>query len=313
MRKRCPSSGITEPIGVLILFWDMTGFRETEEQLRQAQRELIETSRLAGIAEVATGVLHNLGNALNSVNTSASLATERLRKSKVPSVSKVAQLLLEQGDRLADFFAADPRGRQLPAYLEQLASLLQAERSESIRELEALQDGVDHIKQIVLAQQSFARASGITEIVPAAELIEYGLRISDASLTRHGVSVSREFSPAPPVKVERQKVLQIIVNLVRNAKESMNEARETGKLLTIGVRVPAEGRVQIYVTDNGVGIAPENLTRVFGFGFTTKVTGHGYGLHSSANAAREMGGSLHAQSDGPGKGATFILELPGAG
>jgi PAS domain S-box-containing protein len=285
------------PIGVLVLFWDMTVFRETEEQLREAQRELIETSRLAGIAEVATGVLHNLGNALNSVNTSASLAAERLRKSKVPSVSKVAQLLMEQGDRLVEFFAADPRGRQLPAYLEQLASLLQAERAESVRELEALQDGVDHIKQIV----------------PAAELIEYSLRISDASLNRHGVSVSREFSPAPPVKVERQKVLQIIVNLIRNAKESMNEARETGKLLTIGVRVSAEGRVQIYVTDNGVGIAPENITRVFGFGYTTKVAGHGYGLHSSANAAKEMGGSLHAQSDGTGKGATFILELPTAG
>jgi C4-dicarboxylate-specific signal transduction histidine kinase len=115
------------------------------------------------------------------------------------------------------------------------------------------------------------------------------------------------------VKVERQKVLQIIVNLIRNAKESMNEARETGKLLTIGVRVSAEGRVQIYVTDNGVGIAPENITRVFGFGYTTKVAGHGYGLHSSANAAKEMGGSLHAQSDGTGKGATFILELPTAG
>ncbi len=311
--KKVPLFRDHHPIGVLVLFWDMTVFRETEEQLREAQRELIETSRLAGIAEVATGVLHNLGNALNSVNTSASLATERLRKSKVPSVSKVAQLLVEQGDHLVEFFATDPRGRQLPAYLEQLASLLQAERSESVRELEALQDGVDHIKQIVVAQQSFAHATGITELVPAAELIEYSLRISDASLNRHGVSVSREFSPAPPVRVERQKVLQIIVNLIRNAKESMNEARDAGKLLTIGVRVSTEGSVQIYVTDNGVGIAPENITRVFGFGYTTKVNGHGYGLHSSANAAKEMGGSLHAQSGGPGKGATFVLELPTAG
>ena len=310
--KKVPLFRDSHPIGVLVLFWDMTVFRETEEQLRQAQRELIETSRLAGIAEVATGVLHNLGNALNSVNTSASLAAERLRKSKVPSVSKVAQLLMEQGDHLAEFFTTDPRGRQLPAYIEQLAALLQAERTESVRELEALQDGVDHIKQIVVAQQSFAHASGITEVVPAAELIEYSLRISDASLNRHGVSVSREFSPAPPLKVERQKVLQILVNLIRNAKDSMNQARDAGKLLIIGVRVSTEGGVQIYVTDNGVGIAPENLTRVFAFGYTTKAGGHGYGLHSSANAASEMGGSLHAQSDGPGKGATFVLELPAA-
>jgi PAS domain S-box-containing protein len=308
--KKVPLFHEQRPIGVLVQFWDMTVFRETEEQLHQAQRELIETSRLAGIAEVATGVLHNLGNALNSVNTSASLAADRLRKSKVPSLGKVAQLMLEQGDRLAEFFATDPRGRQLPGYLEQLASLLQAERSESVVELEALQEGVDHIKQIVAAQQSFAQVSGVAETVSAAELVEFALRISEASLARHGVSISREFSPAPPLKVERQKVLQIMVNLIRNAKQSMDEARGTGKQLVIGVRVSREGRIQIYVTDNGVGIAPEDLTRIFGFGYTTKAGGHGYGLHSSANAAKEMGGSLQAQSDGPGKGATFILELP---
>jgi len=302
-----------QPIGVLVLYWDMTVFRETEEQLRQAQRELIETSRLAGIAEVATGVLHNLGNALNSVNTSASLAMESIRKSKAPSIGKVAQMLSEQGDHLAEFFSTDPRGRQLPGYLEQLDALLQAEQSDSLRELRALQDGIDHIKQIVAAQQSFAHVSGISEVVPAAELVEYSLRISDASLARHGVSVSREFSPAPPLKVERQKVLQIIVNLIRNAKESMDEARGTGKQLIVGVRVSPEGRVQIYVTDNGIGIPLENLTRIFAFGRTTKATGHGYGLHSSANAAKEMGGSLLAQSGGPGKGATFILELPASG
>jgi PAS domain S-box-containing protein len=301
-----------QPMGVQLLFWDMTVFRETEEQLRLAQKELIETSRLAGIAEVATGVLHNLGNALNSVNTSAALALERLRKSKLPSVRKAAQLLLQQGDRLGEFFATDPRGRQLPGYLDQLAEHLQTERSEAIQELEALQHSIDHIKEIVAAQQSFAHVSGIVEIVPPAEIVEYALRISETSLTRHGVTVVREFSPAPAVKVERQKVLQVLVNLIRNAKEAMNEYRQSDKRLVLGVRVAPAGAVQIYAIDNGVGIAPENLTRIFAFGYTTKVTGHGFGLHSSANAAKEMGGSLVAHSEGPGKGATFILELPPA-
>jgi len=310
--KKVPLLREQRPIGVLVQFWDMTVFRETEEQLRQAQRELIETSRLAGIAEVATGVLHNLGNALNSVNTSASMAADRLRQSKVPSLGKVARLLLDQGDRLAEFFATDPRGCQMPGYLEKLAALLQDERSESVSELESLQEGVDHIKQLVLAQQRFAQVSGVSETGPATELMEYALRISEASLARHGVSVSREFSPAPPLTVERQKVMQILVNLIRNAKESMDEARRTEKQLILGVRVSTEDRIQMYVTDNGIGIPPENITRIFGFGYTTKAGGHGYGLHSSANAAKEMGGSLFALSDGPGKGATFVLELPAA-
>jgi len=310
--KKVPLYAERRPIGVLVLFWDMTVFRETEELLRHAQQELIETSRLAGIAEVATGVLHNLGNALNSVNTSAALAAGRLRKSKVPGVGKAAQLLLEQGDRLPEFFATDPRGRQLPGYLEQLATLLQEERAESVRELEALQDSVDHIKQIVAAQQSYAHVSGVVEVAPPAELVEFALRISEASLARHQVAIVREFSPAPAVKVERHKVLQILINLIRNAKESINESRRPDRQLVLGIRTSPAGRVQIYVTDNGVGISPEHLTDVFAFGFTTKVNGHGFGLHTSANAAQEMGGSLEARSDGPGHGATFVLELPPA-
>jgi PAS domain S-box-containing protein len=311
--KKVPLFAERRPLGVLVLFWDMTVFRETEELLRHAQQELLETSRLAGIAEVATGVLHNLGNALNSVNTSATLATERLRKSKVPGVGKAAQLLLEQGDRLAEFLTADPRGRQLPDYLQQLAAVLQEERAESVRELEALQDSVDHMKQIVAAQQSYAHVSGLVDVAQPAELVEFALRISEASLGRHRVTVIREFSPAPAVRVERHKVLQILINLIRNAKEAINESLRPDKELVLGIRTSPEGRAQIYVTDNGVGIAPEALTRVFGFGFTTKINGHGFGLHTSANAAKEMGGSLDARSDGPGQGATFILELPPAG
>jgi ligand-binding sensor domain-containing protein/signal transduction histidine kinase len=289
-----------------------TQLAKSYEELKQTQQELLETSRQAGMAEVATGVLHNIGNALNSVNTSATLAGERVRKMKLPGVSKVAQLLIEQGDRLEEFFATDPRGRQLPGYLEQLATLLQEDRAESVRELKALQDGVDHIKQIVAAQQSYARVSGIVEVVPPAELAEFALHSNEAALSRHGIAVVREFSPAPAVRVERHHVLQILLNLIRNAKEAMIESPRADKQLVLGIRTSPEGRVQIYVTDNGVGLAPENLTHIFNFGFTTKKSGHGFGLHSSANAAKEMGGSLTAQSDGPGQGATFVLELPPA-
>jgi signal transduction histidine kinase len=283
------------------------------EELKQAQTVLLETSRLAGIAEMATGVLHNLGNALNSVNTTVSLTTDRLQKSKVTALAKVVQLLEDQHGRLAEFFSADQRGQQLPGYLAQLSGHLLAERTELLRELEALQQNVDHIKEIVAAQQSFVRVSGITETMPASELVEYGLRLSETSLDRHRVTVVREFTPAPAVKVERQKALQILVNLIRNAKEAINEGGRPDKRLVLGVRVSPEGRVQITVKDNGVGIAPENLARVFAFGYTTKKAGHGFGLHSSANAAKEMGGSLVARSEGPGQGATFVLELPPAG
>jgi C4-dicarboxylate-specific signal transduction histidine kinase len=244
------------------------------------------------------------------VNTTTSATATRIRRSKVASLGKAAQLLSDHSDRLPEFLSSDPRGRQLPAYLNQLATHLETERDEILAELQALQASVDHIKEMVAAQQQHARVSGITEIVPASELVEYALHIAEASLKRHHIVVNRELAPALHVRVERHKALQIIGNLIGNAKDALNEADRSGKTITLGVRPAGESRVQIYVADNGTGISPENLTRVFAFGFTTKKTGHGFGLHSSALAAEEMGGSLRATSDGPGRGATFLLELP---
>jgi signal transduction histidine kinase len=110
--------------------------------------------------------------------------------------------------------------------------------------------------------------------------------------------------------VDRHKVLQILVNLLTNAKYACDESNRPEKRINVWIRKDSSDHVRIGVCDNGVGIAAENLNRVFEHGFTTRKTGHGFGLHSCALAARELGGSLTAQSDGPGKGATFILEIP---
>lgn len=301
-----------QALGVQILFWDMTTFRETEEKLKSAQHQLVETSRLAGIAEMATGILHNLGNALNSVNITTNLTVARLQRSRIEFVGKTAQLLTENRDRLPEFFSADPRAQKLPGYLSELAGHLATERDEILAELQGLQAGVDHIKELVASQQQHANAAGVTEVIPASELLEYALRIAEASLARNHITVVREFMSAPPVKVERHKALQIVGNLLANAKDALVDSRKADKRIALGVRLSEEGRVQIRVTDNGPGIPAENLARIFAFGFTTKKTGHGFGLHSSALAAKAMGGTLSGFSEGPGKGATFVFELPPA-
>ncbi len=305
----CDADGRT--LGVQVLSWDMTSIREIEEKLKRAQRELVEISRLAGIAEMATGVLHNLGNALNSVTTTASMLAGRWRTSKVGSVAKVADLLEEQHGRLGEFFTADRRGQQLPTYLRKLGDLLNDEHRDFTGELDALLKNIEHIKELVAAQQQYARVGGLTEVIAPAELVEFALRLSESSLSRHEIAVAREVMPAPAVKVERQKAVQVIGNLLANAKDALAD-RPGEKRIVVGVRATADGRTQIYVTDNGCGIAPENLTRIFAFGFTTKKDGHGFGLHSSALAARELGGALTALSDGVDKGATFLFDLPPA-
>jgi C4-dicarboxylate-specific signal transduction histidine kinase len=300
-------------MGMLGTTQDITERRLAEEELAKMHKNLLEVSRRAGMAEVATGVLHNVGNVLNSVNVSAMLISDRLSKSRVAHLSNVSATLKENAADLGRFLTSNPKGRKLPGFIESLAERLTAEQKEVLTEVEGLAKNIAHIKEIVAMQQNYAKISGVIEPLHAAELVEDALELNSAAFERHKIEVIRDFAKVPRVMVDKHKVLQILINVVRNAKYAVSETSRRGKKVI--VRVTGHGhnsqqRVQISVTDNGVGIAPENLARIFAHGFTTKRDGHGFGLHSAALAAKEMGGSLVAQSDGPDKGATFTLELP---
>lgn len=300
-------------IGTFGLSKDITQTQEMQLALEKAHKELVEASRVAGMAEVATGVLHNVGNVLNSLNVSASVLASGLRQSKADSLAKIAALLREHQQHLPQFLTHDPKGRRIPEFIASLARHAVEERDRLLQEIALLQKNIDHIKEIVSMQQAYATMIGIVEPLDAAMLMEDALRMNAGALVRHEVRVAREFASVPPVLGERSKILQILVNLIRNAKYACDESGVSGKLVTLRIQLaPADGRIQLIVQDNGVGIPAENLTRIFGHGFTTRANGHGFGLHSSANAAREMKGSLTVHSAGPGQGATFTLELPAA-
>ena len=272
-------------------------------------RQLLETSRLAGMAEIASNVLHNVGNVLNSVNVSASLVTGSVKRSKVANLAKIVLMLQEHAHDLGTFITSDSKGKLLPAYLAQLSEHLLAEQRAATQELAEICGNIEHIKQIVAMQQTYAKVSGIKEVVNLNELVEASLHINEAALLRHQVEVIREFEKVPPVNVEKHKILQILVNLIRNAKHACQDSERLDRRLTVRVN-NLEDWINISVIDNGVGISPGNMTRIFNHGFTTRKDGHGFGLHSGALAARELGGSLTAHSDGPGQGAMFTLVLP---
>ncbi len=288
---------------------DITARKASAEELERVHKQLVTASRQAGMAEVATNVLHNVGNILNSVNISASLVIERVKQSKGPGVSRLAALLKEQGPAVAEFIAHDERGKRIPEYLTSLGEQLLGDQKMALEELASLRDNLEHIKDTVAMQQSYAKLCGVTETIAVAELVEDSLRLNAGAFVRHGVTLRREFGDVPPITVDKHKVLQILVNLVRNAKYACDESGRSDKLLTLRIEKAPAG-VRICVIDNGVGIPAENMSRLFTHGFTTRVDGHGFGLHSGALAAQELGGSLRVMSDGPGCGATFILELP---
>jgi C4-dicarboxylate-specific signal transduction histidine kinase len=288
---------------------DITARKRTEQELAETYKTLIDASRVAGMAEVATGVLHNVGNVLNSVNVSVNLLSESLNHTRVGSVAKLSALLHEHAGDLGAFLTTDPRGQRVLPYLDTLAEHLTGEQKRLVSEVDSVRDNVEHIKDIVSMQQNYAKVIGVMEMLAPADLFEDALRMNVAALSRHDIEVVREFRPAPAAWMERHKVIQILTNVIRNAKYALDDSPQSDRRLVLRIE-PAGETIRFVISDNGVGIPAENLTRIFSHGFTTRKDGHGFGLHSSALAAHEMGGKLTVQSDGPGRGATFTLELP---
>ncbi len=298
-----------EPICLATVQRNISDIKDSEHKLELTNRELVKVSRQAGMAEIAANVLHNVGNVLNSVNASAELVSSTLRSSRARGLTQATRLMDEHAADLGDFLTLDEKGRLLPGYLKGIAQALAQEQQGMVAELAHLSQSIDHIKSVVASQQSHAVGSGLIEPVQICELAEEALRMSGDSLARHRVTVVREFAQIPVARVDRARVLQILVNLISNAKNAMEEM-PAPRRLTLRVHLAAGSRLRIQVTDDGEGIPAQNLTRIFVHGFTTRKSGHGFGLHSCALAARQMGGTLSAHSDGAGRGATFTLELP---
>ena len=300
-----------QPVALRGIFQDVTRQKLDAQQLDKLNRQLMDTSHQAGMAEVATGVLHNVGNVLNSVSVSATLVADRLRRSKVANLCRATALLRERNGQLVEFLTADPKGKLLPEYLGTVADQLAVEQTKLIELMKSVSQHIQHIKEIVAMQQNYAKVSGVYENLDVVGLVEDALRINASAFDRHHIDLVREFDKnVLTACVDRHKVLQILINLLRNAKHALDARSGNDKRMVIRLGMASPNRVRITVGDNGVGIAPDHLTQVFNHGFTTKKDGHGFGLHSGANAAKEMGGSLVAHSDGIGKGAEFTLELP---
>jgi two-component system NtrC family sensor kinase len=289
---------------------EVTERRRAEKELEQVHRELVASARRAGMAEIATGVLHNVGNVLNSVNVSAAMLASRLKSSKRSHLNRVVAMLDEHRSDLDKFLTTDAKGKQIPDFLKALADHLQTEEEAMVEETRSLTTDVEHIKTIVATQQSYAGNSSMFEPTDINTLLDDAVRMNLTSFERHGIHVERNFADLPTVLADKQRLLQIVINLVKNAKEALTE-QEIGRdrILRLETRA-VDDRLMIAIGDTGVGIKKDDLTRIFSHGFTTKANGHGFGLHSCAIAATEMEGSLTAYSDGHMKGATFTLNLP---
>ena len=283
---------------------------ERTRELKQAQARLMDSAREAGMSEVASSVLHNVGNVLTSAVINLQTMSEAVSTSRMGRLKQVSTLVEQHRENLADFLTRDPRGSHLPEYLSALSDELLGEQRALQDSMGALGKHIDHIRIIVQVQQTYTRSTLLNEECDLAQLVDDALSIQLPSLQRHGITITQELSPLSKVWLDKHKVLQILVNLISNAKNAMQPLPETQRRLHLRLAAAEGNRARIQVMDNGMGIAPEIRERLFSQGFTTREGGHGLGLHSSALAAKLLGGRLTLESDGPGKGSTATLELP---
>jgi predicted ATPase/signal transduction histidine kinase/tRNA A-37 threonylcarbamoyl transferase component Bud32 len=282
---------------------------ERTRELKEAQARLVSTAREVGMAEVASNVLHNVGNVLTSAVVNLEMMRGGVTSLRLSQLKRAVGLMLQHRDTLADFLTRDARGRQLPDYLSALSNDLLRGQTVLLEEMDAMGKHVEHIRAIVQVQQTYAKASLLTEECELSQLITDALRIQLPALQRHGIRITQQLEAVPKVKVDKHKVLQILINLISNAKYALDVIPEGQRHLCVRLRAE-ENRALIQLVDNGMGIAPELRERLFSHGFTTRKGGHGFGLHSSALTAGLLGGRLTLESAGLGQGATATLELP---
>ncbi|MBI9074329.1 MAG: PAS domain S-box protein [Desulfatibacillum sp.] len=289
---------------------NITDRKHAEAELEKTHAKLIETARQIGMAEVATGVLHNVGNVLNSVNVSTEMIQRHVKESRVNDLVEVMQLVKKHENTLSHFLFQDCQGREILPFLQDLSRHLSDERSALLKEIQELSGYTSHISEIVKTQQKWSKIPGLMEPLKLLDVLEEVLMINAADLERKGVQVVRDFQTVPDVAADRHRLTQILMNLVSNAGHALQDNPAENRVLTIGLFSQPPGFVSVRVSDNGMGIPEQNMSRLFRYGFTTKEKGHGFGLHSCALAAQEMGGSLSSESEGAGKGSSFTMKIP---
>lgn len=281
------------------------------KDLKQTRNELVEKAHKAGMADLATSVLHNVGNILNSVNVSASHITDIINESQLKNLQKANRLLREKRDNIDHFIQVDPKGKKLLDYYLELEEPIRKEHEQLTEQNQRLTEKINLIIDVVLAQQNYSKAGRLKETVSLQQMVEDTITLQASSFENHNLTIIKDYQPVAGVEVERSKLVHILVNLLKNAKESIQEQNPDKKLITISIREDTvNSTVCLSISDTGTGIKKDQRSEIFTHGFTTKNTGHGFGLHSCANYMKEMGGKISVESEGRGKGATFTLWLP---
>ncbi len=306
---------VDETMAPMALKWVLQRAQERKQFLVEQERlrnQLGEAAYKIEMADVASTVLHNVGNVLTSVTVAAHMVESVVDQSPVTLVNRMAELINTHQESLGTYLTEDPKGKRIPTSLEKLGTHLVDEQQKVLNEMKGLVRNIRHMKQIIASHQTMAKSAGHAEQIALADVLSHAMELSFQPGDSTWITIHREYQEVPPVLVDQHQLLQILVNLLRNAKQAMRQQSQDSHELRLRVDYQDKDKSSVVMTiqDSGIGIAPEHLSKMFTRGFTTKKDGNGIGLHSSIAAIQDMGGSMHVHSDGVGLGAMFTLTFP---
>jgi signal transduction histidine kinase len=306
---------IDETMAPTALKWAMQQAQERKRfvvEQKQLQSQLDEAIDKIEMAGVASTVLHNVGNVLTSVTVAANMVESVVEQSSVSLVNRMAELINAHDEDLGTYLTEDPKGKRIPLSLGKLGTHLIKEQETILKEMKGLALNIHHMKQIIISHQTMAKSAGRVEQISLIDVVSHALELSFQPGDAMWMTIDRDYQEVPTVWVDRHQLIQILVNLFRNAKQAMREQAQGHHVLKLRVHYQAEGEASVILTiqDSGIGIAPEHVSKMFTRGFTTKKDGNGIGLYSSILTIQNMGGSMHVHSNGVGKGAMFSLTFP---
>ncbi len=306
---------VDETLAPSVLRWVFQQAQERKQFLaeqEQLRSQLGEAAYKIEMADVASTVLHNVGNVLTSVTVAANMVESVVDQSAVALVNRMAELIKAHDQDLGTYLMEDPKGKRIPPSLEKLGTHLLEEQRVVLKEMKGLVRNIRHMKQIIASHQTMAKSAGQTEQISLADVLSHAMELSFQPGDEKWITIRPDYQQVPTVLVDQHQLLQILVNLLRNAKQAMRQQVQDSHELILSVKYQDDDEATVVMTiqDSGIGIVPEHLSKMFTRGFTTKTDGNGIGLQSSILAIKNMGGSMHVQSEGVGRGATFTLTFP---
>lgn len=293
--------------GGVITLRDITQHVRAREALTQAFAH--------GRLEMLETVLHNLGNAVNSVAVGVGTLRDQFRRNKVlDSFSALARVVAEHDDDWIPWLESDPKGRQVRAFILSLADDFAAQSRRMLYTVDRVQNRVHHIVDIIQTQESSARGTIEHKVIGLRQAINDAVRVLQHLLTKHGIAIDMDCARAPDeLRIQESRFHQTLVNLIKNAIEAIEQlANRDGLPAKPLIRILAHeqnDQLVLEVVDNGIGIDLQKQQSIFVAGYTTKKKGTGLGLHAAANFARDSGGEVRPFSDGVGRGTTMRMTL----